>query len=156
MSLLEIEKLVDLVADSQVLEVTIETEARRVTVRKNAPRPAHKTVSPDVVREPVKESEPEPSVAEEPVESDFWTITAPMVGFFYAADPPVVNGGRVEPGEVVGAIESMKLMNEVRADQAGIVLEVVIESGHAVEYGQPLFTLERATEDGETDEENNA
>jgi len=74
------------------------------------------------------------------------TIVAPMVGTFYAAprpgaDPFVRVGDHVEPGQVVAIIEAMKVMNEIVAERAGTVVEILVENGQPVEYGQPLMRL---------------
>lgn len=76
-------------------------------------------------------------------------ITSPMVGTFYRApspdSPPYVEvGDSVEPDTVVCIIEAMKVMNEIRAERAGTVVEVLVEDGHSVEYGQPLFSIRPA------------
>lgn len=73
-------------------------------------------------------------------------ITSPMVGTFYAAptpdDPPFVKvGDRVEKDTVVCIVEAMKVMNEVKAGIAGIVVETLIESGNPVEFGSKLFRI---------------
>ncbi|GAB3483393.1 acetyl-CoA carboxylase biotin carboxyl carrier protein [Nocardiopsis coralliicola] len=73
-------------------------------------------------------------------------ISAPLVGTFYAAagpgEPPFVRpGDTVEPGQQVGIVEAMKLMNAVEADQAGRVVEVLVPDGAGVEFGQPLIAL---------------
>ncbi len=73
-------------------------------------------------------------------------ITAPMIGTFYAApspaDPPFVGvGERVEVGQVVGIIEAMEIMNEIVADRSGVIVEVLVTNGEAVEYGSPLFRV---------------
>ncbi len=73
-------------------------------------------------------------------------VEAPVVGTFYRAGAPdaapfVAVGDRVEPGDVLCVIEAMKLMNDIKAEFAGEVVEVLAENGQAVEYGQPLFTL---------------
>lgn len=71
-------------------------------------------------------------------------IVAPMVGTFYAAprpgaDPFVRVGDHVEPGQVVAIIEAMKVMNEIVAERAGTIVEILVENGQPVEYGQPLM-----------------
>ncbi len=73
-------------------------------------------------------------------------IVAPMVGTFYAAprpgaDPFVRVGDHVEPGQVVAIIEAMKVMNEIVAERAGTIVEILVENGQPVEYGQPLMRL---------------
>ncbi len=69
-----------------------------------------------------------------------------MVGTFYTSpspgDPPFVKvGDKVEAGDVVCIVEAMKVMNEVKAGQAGVIKSVLIESGHPVEYGTKMFAL---------------
>ena len=73
-------------------------------------------------------------------------IKSPIVGTFYAgaspdAGPFVRVGDFVEAGQTVCIIEAMKLMNEIEADIGGEVARVLIENGHPVEYGEPLFAL---------------
>ena len=73
--------------------------------------------------------------------------TSPMVGTFYSAPSPdadafVKPGDRIEEDTtVVCIIEAMKVMNEIKAEQSGEILEVLVENGEAVEFGQPLFLL---------------
>ena len=74
------------------------------------------------------------------------TVTAPMIGTYYAApspgEAPFVNvGDDVEVGQVVGIIEAMKIMNEIISDRAGVVTEVLVENAQPVEYGSPLIRL---------------
>ena len=64
-----------------------------------------------------------------------------MVGLFHHAPTPIRYGVLLTRGQVVGAIESMKLMNDVQADQVGRVVDVLVEDGAPVEYGQPLFRV---------------
>lgn len=76
-------------------------------------------------------------------------IVAPMVGTFYRApspdaDPFIDLGDLVEVGSTVCIIEAMKLMNEIEAEIQGRVVKILAENGQAVEYGQPLFILEKA------------
>jgi acetyl-CoA carboxylase biotin carboxyl carrier protein len=74
------------------------------------------------------------------------TVTAPMIGTYYSSPSPgeapfVQVGDDVEVGQVVGIIEAMKIMNEIISDQAGPVLEVMVENAQPVEYGSPLLRL---------------
>jgi acetyl-CoA carboxylase biotin carboxyl carrier protein len=96
---------------------------------------------------------PAPVVADErPLVADvvspaLITMEAPMVGTFYRAsspttDPYVQEGDVVKEGQVLCIIEAMKLMNEIESKVAGRVARVLVENGHAVEYGQPLFLID--------------
>lgn len=73
-------------------------------------------------------------------------ITSPLVGTFYAAkaegEAPFVSvGDSVKKGQTIGIIEAMKLMNEIQAEQDGVVTEILVENEQLVEYGQPLVRI---------------
>jgi acetyl-CoA carboxylase biotin carboxyl carrier protein len=74
-------------------------------------------------------------------------VKSPMVGTFYrspdpSAPPFVSPGDRVKKGQVLCIIEAMKLMNEIESDADGVIAEVLVENGQAVQFGQPLFRVE--------------
>lgn len=97
----------------------------------------------DVPPAPAADETPAPAVD---VAKGEKVIKAPIVGTFYAAPSPdqapfVKVGDTVKKGDVVCIIESMKLMNEVNSDVDGVVREIVVKSGDAVEYDQPLIIL---------------
>jgi acetyl-CoA carboxylase biotin carboxyl carrier protein len=92
---------------------------------------------------------PAPVAASEPAAQPWHQITSPMVGTYYEApspgEPPFVRpGDYVEVGQTVAIIEAMKIMNEIVADRAGLIDEVLVENGEAVEFGHPLFSLRPA------------
>ncbi|MET8908101.1 acetyl-CoA carboxylase biotin carboxyl carrier protein [Micromonospora sp. NPDC004551] len=103
---------------------------------------------------PAPRAEPDPVAAPQvgaaaPV-TERPAVRAPVVGTFYRAPEPgaapfVAVGDVVRPGQVVGIVEAMKLMNEVTAGQAGRVVELLVEDGKPVEYDQPLIALEPLT-----------
>lgn len=77
------------------------------------------------------------------------TINAPAIGTFYASpspdDPPFVTvGSVVRPDTVVCIIEAMKVFNQIQAEKSGRIIEVLVENGDAVGFGQPLFRIEPA------------
>lgn len=81
--------------------------------------------------------------------TDLDQITSPMVGTFFSspgpeADPFVYEGKRVERGEIICIIEAMKLMNEIEAEQSGIIKKILVKDSEPVEFGQPLFLVESA------------
>jgi acetyl-CoA carboxylase biotin carboxyl carrier protein len=87
-----------------------------------------------------------PAAAPPPVDDKSHVVTSPFVGTFYRRPNPdasayVEQGQKVEKGAVLCIIEAMKLMNEIEADVAGVVVGVMAEDGAAVEYGQPLFRI---------------
>lgn len=84
------------------------------------------------------------SVEEKEVKGTY--ITSPMVGTYYSSpspeDPPFVKvGDRIEKGDLLCIIEAMKVMNEVKAQISGHIAEILIESGHPVEFGTKLFLI---------------
>jgi acetyl-CoA carboxylase biotin carboxyl carrier protein len=96
---------------------------------------------------PVRDAGPAgtPDAAPEALEAGT-TVRSPLVGTFYAApspgaDPFVRVGDEVEPGQTVGIVEAMKLMNPILADEAGVVAEVVVGDAESVEYDQVLMRL---------------
>ena len=89
----------------------------------------------------------EPAPAAAPAPSAALSITSPMVGTFYRAPSPgaapfIEVGDHVKKGQVIGIIEAMKLLNEVEADQDGVVKAFAAENEQPVEFGQPLVILE--------------
>jgi len=86
------------------------------------------------------------SMAGVPLEQKFAEIPSPMVGTFYRApapsEPPFVEvGDRIRSGQTVCIIEAMKLMNEIEAEVSGQVMEILVQNGEPVEYGQPLMRI---------------
>jgi biotin carboxyl carrier protein len=149
MNLETVERIVALISEYPVSEVTLEQDGQRIHVRRSALPPApHLSAQPvpSIASEAAGNDESvngEPLATEEfvPKEERLILLTAPMVGVFHHPAQPIRYGGVIAPGQVVGSIESMKLMNDVLADQGGQVIEVLIEDGTPVEYGQPLFRL---------------
>jgi acetyl-CoA carboxylase biotin carboxyl carrier protein len=85
--------------------------------------------------------------AAEPVKANQIKVTAPIVGTFYRSSSPdkpayVEVGDVVKKGQVLCIIEAMKLMNEIESETAGRVVQLLVENGAPVEYGQPLFVIE--------------
>jgi acetyl-CoA carboxylase biotin carboxyl carrier protein len=88
----------------------------------------------------------QPDPSEAPESSDQHIVRAPMIGTYYAAPAPnepafVQVGDVVEEGQTVGIIEAMKIMNEIAADRAGTVVEIIAQNAQTVEYGSPLIRL---------------
>ena len=138
MNLQEIKELLQLVDTTQVAELEIEQLGFRIKIRKPAAvftPPAH-AMEP----EPVPEAKPTPP-------ANVVEVVAPMVGTFYRApapdaEPYVKLGETVEPGQVLCIIEAMKMMNEIESECRGKVVEILVEDGAPVEYGQPLMRVQ--------------
>ncbi|HIK49369.1 MAG TPA: acetyl-CoA carboxylase biotin carboxyl carrier protein [Oscillatoriales cyanobacterium M59_W2019_021] len=87
-----------------------------------------------------------PSVAPPAIEAKYETIASPMVGTFYRSvapgEPPFVEvGDRIKNGQTVCIIEAFKVMNELEAELSGEIVEILVENGQAVEFGQPLMRV---------------
>ncbi len=142
-----IREIVRIVQESGVQEVTLEDAGMRVTVRRqdenaNASPPP----LPSSPGETTEELEP---LLDLPSVPGLLRIEAPMVGTFYRAPEPgaspfVAIGDVVVPGQTLCILEAMKLMNEVKVEQTGIVRAIHAENAQPVEYGQLLFELELA------------
>jgi acetyl-CoA carboxylase biotin carboxyl carrier protein len=95
---------------------------------------------------PSSSAEPVPVVSSASGQADSSYITSPFVGTFYrAAAPEAANfvevGSQFQPGQTLCIVEAMKLMNEIEAEFSGTVLEVLVENGQSVEFGQQLFKV---------------
>ena len=88
----------------------------------------------------------EPAAAQSPAPSAGLLIRSPMVGVFYAAptedsEPFIKEGDHVKKGDTLCVIEAMKLMNEIPAEQDGVITGILAKNGQTVEYGTPLFQI---------------
>ena len=155
MDLDKIQRLLEIVAESGMAEVKVEEGDFKLTVRTTA-RPEPAPASPVVMAAPSAAPAapaPAPSAAPAPASSPArWRreelVLAPIVGTFYEApapdaDPFVRVGDRVEVGQTLCIIEAMKLMNEIQAEEAGTVTQVLARNAEPVEFDQPLFVIEK-------------
>ena len=154
MDLRKLKTLIDLVSESSISELEIVEADGKVRIVKNGPAvapaamqysaaaPAAGVASPGTaVPAPAPVAEAEPPAATGHI------VKSPMVGTFYRSASPggasmVEIGSTVKEGEPVCIIEAMKIMNEIEADAAGTIREILCENGQAVEFGQPLFIIE--------------
>ncbi|SBP88662.1 acetyl CoA carboxylase, BCCP subunit [Thiomonas delicata] len=150
MDLRKLKTLVDLVSESNISELEITEAEGKVRIVKTPPPPAQAAVqyvaAPAAAPMPIpmEASAATPAASAAPSGK---LIKSPMVGTFYRASAPgakpfVEVGDVVKQGQAVCIVEAMKILNEIESDIDGIVKEVLVENGQAVEYGQPLFVLE--------------
>ncbi len=130
-----LDHVLGLMREHGLAELELELEDLRICARKAGAPAAQDRAAADA-------ADPAPA-GRGPVAT---VVEAPVVGTFYRAGAPdaapfVEVGDRVEPGDVLCVIEAMKLMNDIKAEFAGEVVEVLAEDGQAVEYGQALLTL---------------
>ncbi len=149
MNLKEIKEMIGLMNENGLMELEIEKEGMRIRLKKTASA-AEGIGAPIIVeREKVAAAVPKEIFQEAKTAEAIKTIEikAPMVGTFYRAPspeaPPYVEIGQVvEPGQVICIIEAMKLMNEIKSEVKGKVLEVTVDNAEPVEFGQPMFLVE--------------
>ena len=103
--------------------------------------------APEAAPAPAPAAPAEAAPAPAPAASAGTPVKAPIVGTFYASSSPdaapyVKVGDRVEAGQVLCIIEAMKLMNEIEAEQSGVIREILVKNAEPVEYGQTLFMIE--------------
>jgi acetyl-CoA carboxylase biotin carboxyl carrier protein len=153
----EIKELIKLVDQSSLQELEIQNEGSKLLLRK-----PNKTESVIVSSAPAAQYAPgsaaalfthqadlranESGTAPTADQSHLHRIVSPMVGTFYhasspEADPFVKVGDKVREKTVVCIVEAMKLMNDIVADTTGEIVEILVENGQLVEYGQPLFLV---------------
>lgn len=155
----EIKELIKAVHESDIAEFTMEDEAggMKLVLRKNVPVTVLPS-QPSVIETVVRTADPVASgpAAEAPAQADadiyedarYETIAAPMVGTFYRAPspdaPPYVNvGDDIIKGQALCIIEAMKLMNEIESEVKGRIVKILVDNAEPVEYGQPLFVVEK-------------
>ena len=138
-----LDRVLGLMREHGLAELEVESEDLRIRARKAGAAGASDEVAAVPAGEEAAAAAAPAPAGREPVAT---VVEAPVVGTFYRAGAPdaapfVEVGDRVEAGDVLCVIEAMKLMNDIKAEFAGEVVEVLAENGQAVEYGQPLFTL---------------
>ena len=167
MDLDKIQRLLEIVAESGLAEVKVEEEGFKLTVRATQ-RPAATPPAPPVVmtaQAPAPQTPAAQAAAPTPPAAPAAApagggaaepgsganealVLAPIVGTFYAApspedDPFIGVGDRVEVGQTLCIIEAMKLMNEIQAEEAGTVTQILVQNAEPVEFDQPLFVIEK-------------
>ena len=157
MKLEEIKSIVKLMSENDLTEFKIESEDMHLCIRRGssaAPAPAIaaapqviQTPAPQVIQAAPAPEAPAPAAAAPAVPDKAKIIESPIVGTFYrsatpGADAFVKVGSKVEADQTVCIVEAMKVMNEIKAEKSGVIKEILVENGEAVEFGQPLFVLE--------------
>jgi len=148
MDLRKLKKLIDLVQESGIAELEITEGEEKVRISRVGQTGQAAVVMPQATAVPVAAAAPlaVAPAAEAPAPVEGHVVKSPMVGTFYRAASPgakafVEIGDRVESGATLCIIEATKLLNEIEADQGGVVKEVYVENGQPVEYGEPLFLI---------------
>jgi len=151
MDMNEIRKILELMDANKLVEFEYEEAGKRIRLR----RPDHHPAGPAPVSPSAApaHAHPAPShaapAAAPPARSaDLFEFKSPLVGTFFRSskpdsDPFVNPGDEVGPDKVLCIIEAMKVMNEIKADMVGVIKEVLVKNGQAVEFGEVLFLIEK-------------
>lgn len=146
-----IEKLAKVLAETGLTEISLEDGEQAITLRKEVVVSAAPQVVAAAPVHAVPASAAAPAVsapvAEAAPAKKGTPITSPMVGTFYKApspdsDPFVTVGATVNSGDVVCIVEAMKMMNEIESEVSGKIVEICVEDGQPVEFGQVLMYVE--------------
>ncbi|MEI7669895.1 MAG: acetyl-CoA carboxylase biotin carboxyl carrier protein [Pseudomonadota bacterium] len=166
----EIQELIRMVSKSNLVEVRIEKESFKITIRTRdyySPTSRAEVAAPvqyyaPQMQQPMQQQQvsappsnnttqaPKESSNEKasaPVTENHITIKAPMVGTFYRSNGPdkepfIKVGDEIKPGTVICIIEAMKLFNEIESEVSGKVVKILVDNSKPVEYEQPLFLIE--------------
>ena len=150
MNIKEIKELLELMAEHGVGEIEIEKDNAKIKLRKMATGGIVMQSAPQMMAPmPVVTQAHAPAAVAPAAEEEGVTIVrSPMVGTFYAAPAPdqpayVSVGKMVKDGDVLCIIEAMKLMNEIKSELGGTVVEILVQNGQTVEYDQPILKIKK-------------
>jgi acetyl-CoA carboxylase biotin carboxyl carrier protein len=149
MDLRKLKTLIDLVADSDIAELEVTEGESKVKIVKSSTAANQVVMMQQPMNAAPQAAAPAlaPAVAPAtPAEPTGHIVKSPMVGTFYRSSAPgsapfVEVGTAVKLGDTICIIEAMKLLNEIDADAAGVITQILVENGQPVEYGQPLFVI---------------
>jgi len=138
----KLKEFIKLMEDNNLCELEIEEDGKRIRLKKNF---AGLPTIISSVPPPASVAAPQ----EQKSEKNTLEIKSPMVGTFYTAPSPgakpyVSIDDVVKSGDIVCIVEAMKLMNEIKAEVGGKVVQILVENGEPIEFGQTLFTIEPA------------
>ena len=152
MNVKEIKELINLMNENGLLELEIEKDGMRIRLKKTSSGiesmgapiivERHSSIEAAAAQQAAASTTPAEKAQAKTVE-----IRAPMVGTFYRSPspeaPPYAEIGQtIEVGQVICIIEAMKLMNEIKSEIKGKILEILVDNAEPVEFGQPLFLIE--------------
>lgn len=154
MNIKEIKELLELMAEHNVSEIEIEKDNAKIKLRKLPDGHVMMNSTPQMtapsgtVMQAQASAPAAAPAAQAAVEEGVTIVRSPMVGTFYAAPAPdqpayVSVGKVVKDGDVICIIEAMKLMNEIKSELAGTVIEILVQNGQTVEYDQPILKIKK-------------
>ncbi|MEO3864719.1 acetyl-CoA carboxylase biotin carboxyl carrier protein [Rheinheimera fenheensis] len=153
MDIRKIKKLIELLEESGISELEITEGEESVRISRNgpaqhfAPQMQHYAPAPQHAAPAPAAAPAAAPVADAPKAISGHVVKSPMVGSFYRAASPTAKafvevGQSVKVGDTLCIVEAMKMMNQIQSDKAGVVKEILVENGDAVEFDQPLFVIE--------------
>ncbi len=149
MNIKEIKEMINLMNENSLAELEVEKDGMRIRLKKTGSMAEGFNGGPIIVERQNAPETTSKQISEVAEKSNIKTIEikSPMVGTFYRSpspeSPPYVEmGSTVEAGQVICIIEAMKLMNEIKSEIKGTVLEVFVGNAEPIEFGQPLFLIE--------------
>lgn len=139
----EIRKYAELMKELELTGLEITEDNKVVRLERTMNMPVKETIYAGAVETPVSQAS-----APAKVDKDYLSIKSPVVGVFYAAatenvSPYVAVGDSVKKGQILCIVEAMKLMNEITAEEDGVISEICVANGQVVEYGTELFRIKR-------------
>ena len=146
MNIKKIEEVVRLMEKHGLTEISVEEEGVKIHLKKGASGLIEKSVQ---VQSPVLTPSHEVPPPDKAAGKNVVEIKAPMVGTFYRSPSPdaksfVDIGSKIKEDDVLCIIEAMKLMNEIKSEVKGKIVDVLVENGNPIEFGQVLFLVEAA------------
>lgn len=143
----EIKDMINLMNENGLTELEIEKEGVRIRLRKG-PGGIEKAIE-YAAPTPAPQEKAGPGATQRVETKNVIEIKSPMVGTFYRSPSPeapayVNTGDTIEPGQVICIIEAMKLMNEIKAEVKGKIIDIQADNAEPVEFGQVLFVIEPA------------
>lgn len=151
MNVKEIKEMISLMNENNLLELEIEKDGLRIKLKKCQGQSGEQFSAPVYIERqqvsPTVANAQEAALAQKDAALNKLEIKSPMVGTFYRAPspeaPPFIEINQdIEPGQVICIIEAMKLMNEIKSEVKGKVIEILVDNAEPVEFGQPLFLIE--------------
>ena len=142
----DIRKYAELMKELELTGLEVTTENSRLRLERPVQVPLKEAVYS--ISESPAAAQPSPAVQLSSEPKDYTSVKSPMVGVFYAAPaenaaPYVSVGDTVTKGQVLCVIEAMKMMNEITAEEDGVISEICVANGKVVEYGTELFRIKR-------------
>ena len=149
MNVKEIKEMINLMNENGLVELEIEKDGMRIRLKKMNSGGEGLDAPIIIEKEKISEGRRYKETAEitEKVSVKTIEIKAPMVGTFYRSPSPeaapyIEAGQIIEPGQVICIIEAMKLMNEIKSEIKGKILEILVDNAEPVEFGQSMFLIE--------------